>query len=568
MPGRQIFTGAARTFRTGLTTTSLLVLLALAVSANPTSTMAGSISFLPGADPTDVHPVRANLSVLTYRVPGGLLVADRLASEGEPRFGQAFERQFNDSDFFLVQARGRTPAAAELSGRLAALGRVHWHRDDAFLVEIPADNQIEFASLAVQRARIPLDPPPAGWDRNRDLPVQAPRLGPNKDQALIQDFVANLSGPAFFQTIQEISGNAYFFFNGLKSVSTRYYSTADKDLIADYLADKLTGYGYTVTFEEFLSGSTPCRNIVATRTGTTLPDEYVILGAHYDSISPDPTNTAPGAEDNGSGTAAVMEIARIAAGRDFERTIQIVLFDSEEQGLYGSTYFVQQATGSGRNIIAAITMDMVAYYDTNYAVRIEGETPWEWLMATMENQTELLTDIANQKDYNSWGSDHVPFQQAGIPAFLAIDYDYGGYPGYHRTDDVWNQISASAQIGTQIMTACAATLAEVAVLQSDLSGVGPVPDFGPLALVAYPNPFNPQVSFVFSPPRGLTGEFAVFDVTGRRVAVLARGDFGEGLNRLQWDGTDLNGHAVSSGTYIGRLLSDGQVASVAVNLVR
>ena len=380
--------------------------------------------------------------------------------------------------------------------------------------------------------------------------------------------MANVSGPAFFQTIQEISGHAYFFYNGLKSVTTRYYSTADKDLVGDYLADKLTGYGYTVTFDPFLSGGTQCRNIIATKTGTTLPDEYVVVGGHYDSISPNPTNAAPGAEDNGSGTASVMEIARIAAARDFERTIQFVLFDSEEQGLFGSAHFVDDATRSGRNIVAAITMDMVAYYNANYSVRIEGETPWEWLMATMESQVNIHTDIANQKDYNSWGSDHVPFQQAGIPAFLAIDYDYGSYPGYHQTDDNWNQIVSSASIGTQITKACAATMAEVAILQPDSSPVGDLPEFGPLEMVAYPNPFNPQVMINFSPQQAVSGELAVYDISGRRVAVLARGEFAQGLNQVRWNGTDESGQAVSSGAYICRLEAGGMSTSVAINLVR
>jgi len=247
---------------------------------------------------------------------------------------------------------------------------------------------------------------------------------------------------------------------------------------------------------------------------------------------------------------------------------QFVLFDSEEQGLVGSYHFVDAAASAGRNIISAITMDMVAFYDTHYAVRIEGQTPWEWLMAIMENQTNLHTDIGNQKDYNSWGSDHVPFQQAGIPAFLAIDYDYGSYPGYHQTSDTWNQIVTSAHIGTQITKACAGTLAEVAGLQSDLSGVGDLPAYGPIDMVAYPNPFNPQVMIAFSPEKDVTGELVVFDLTGRRVAVLAQGEFQQGLNQVRWNGTDTAGRAVSSGTYVCQLRAGKALTSVMVNLVR
>jgi len=552
----------------GPTTLLALALVALTVTVIPVSVSAAGLSFLPEASLADIHPVRANLSVLTYPVPGGLLVADRLSPGSDSRFGEAFTARYEGSEFFLVQGKGHLFAGKDMAGTLAALGHIHWQQETVLVVEIPTANRTRFAAMDIDRTHIPLDAPPVGWTRNLERPVLTPDMNSNKDLALIQDFVGNVSEPAFFLTIQEISGHVSFNYNGFQNVSTRFYTTSDKDLVADYLADKLTGYGYTVEFDSFLSGGHPCRNIVATKTGTTYPDEYVVVGGHYDSISPDPTNLAPGAEDNGSGTASVMEIARISAGRDFERSVQFVLFDSEEQGLRGSYHFVDEATQDGRDIIAAITMDMVSYYDRNYAVRIEGQIAWEWLMTIMENQTNILTDIGNQKDYYSWGSDHVPFQQAGIPAFLAIDFDYASYPGYHRTTDTWSQVSTTAHIGTQITIACAGTLAEVAVLQSGSSPVADLPAFGSIDLVAFPNPFNPQVMVAFSPDRDVTGELAVFDLTGKRVAVLARGAFARGLNQVSWNGKDEGGRAVSSGTYICRLTAGDQTHSVAVSLVR
>lgn len=548
-------------------TMKCLVLSALVVFLFPQGVGAAGLTFVPDAKTADIHPARPNLSVLTYPVPGGLLVADRLAPGAETRYGKPFLRREPDSDFFLVQGKGHPHDVDEMRARLQVNGHIHWQGGGAFLVEVAARDLPHFAAQHIDRVRIPLTPPPSGWDRpHRDPSADA--TGHRETADLIQDFVANFSQPAFGQVIQEISGNAYFFYNGLKSVTTRYYSTADKDLIAEYLASKLTTYGYDVTFDEFMSGGVTCRNVVATRTGTTLPDEYVVVGAHYDSISQSPTINAPGAEDNGSGTAAVMEIARLAADRDFERTVQFVLFDSEEQGLYGSYHFVQDATAAGRDIIAAITLDMVAYFDANYAVRIEGETPWEWLMATMETYVGDLTDISSQKDYNSWGSDHVPFQQAGIPAFLAIDYDYGVYPGYHQTSDVWSQIEGTYHLGSEIGKACAATLADVAGLQPDVSAAGDVPTTVAIDLVAYPNPFNPRVTILFEADRDLDGEMAVYDLTGRKIAVLRQGRFSQGLNRMQWNGRDRAGRAMSSGTYVCRLQAGDRTKTVNINLVR
>ncbi len=534
----------------------------------PVTPQAAGLSFLSATTVEDIHPVRPDLSVLTYRVPGGLLVADRLAPGRETRFGQAFVPRFEQSEFFLVQGKSHRHAAAETAIRLSRLGHIHWRSEGVFVVEVPPNHQLRFAGENLDRAHIPLSAPPAGWDRHRHASVLTPPTNSAKGIAGVQDFVANISQPAFFQTIQEISGFIDFSFNGPQSISTRFYDTADKTLVADYLADILTSYGYTVEFDEFKVNKITCRNIIATKIGTITPDEYVIVGGHYDSISPTPATLAPGAEDNGSGTAAVMEIARIAAGRDFERSVQFVLFDAEEQGLFGSSHFVDDATTAGRNIIAAITMDMIAYYVSRYSVRIEGETPWEWLMTVMANQVSAHTQISYQKDYFSWGSDHVPFQQAGIPAFLAIDYDYAEYPAYHEADDNWLQIAASATLGTQIAIACAATLAEVAVLQPDPSPVDDLPQFGPVELVAYPNPFNPRITFVFSPEREVSGQLAIFDLTGKRVAVLAEGTFPQGLNRVSWQGENENGRAVSSGTYICRMQTADQTVAVTVILVR
>ena len=269
------------------------------------------------------------------------------------------------------------------------------------------------------------------------------------------------------QVLQEISGAVPFTYQGTpRTVSTRYYNTSDKTLVADYLADKMAGFGYIVTFQPFTVGSTSCRNVIATKIGTVYPDEYVIVGGHYDSTSSQPQTLAPGCDDNGSGASLVVEIARMAATYDFERSIQFVLFDSEEQGLNGSYHFVDEAVGASQTIIAAITADMVTYYSSHYGVIIEGESPWEWLMSIMESQTTTYTALTSRKDYNSWGSDHVPFQQAGIPAFLAIEWDWDDYLYYHSTQDNWSHVQATAHIGFEISQACAATLAEVAGLIS------------------------------------------------------------------------------------------------------
>ncbi len=337
--------------------------------------------------------------------------------------------------------------------------------------------------------------------------------------------------------------------------------------MAGYLAQKLTGYGYDVVLDPFTVNGTPCQNVIATKIGTVHPDEFVILGGHFDSTSPQPGTLAPGAEDNGSGTSLVMEIARVSAARDFERTVQFVLFDAEEAGLRGSQHFVADAVAAGRDIVGAITADMVSYYDRNYAVIIEGQTAWEWLMTTMASNVAAYSDIGYRKDYYSWGSDHVPFQQAGIAAFLAIDLDYDGYPHYHRTTDNWAAIEPTVPIALQISRAAAATLADVAGLVATPTAVPETPV--PLVrLAAHPNPFNPQTTVSFSLDVPTRGELVIHDLRGRKLATLAAGDLLAGEHTVTWRGVDDGGRALPSGVYIVRLVTGAGATSTELNLVR
>ncbi len=452
-----------------------VVVLSALIMLIPAVAMAAGISFLPGLDRAaaeDKLALEPSVALLTWELPGGLLVAERSGKRGEVSCGEAFTHAFPSSQWFLVDARpvrtGSDPEAVTIK-RLERYGVLHLNHGGFVLVEIPPGALDEFLAGQFELQRIPLEPPPVGWECYGGLVTKAvDRIGGSRlaDPADVAAFLAEGDEPAFQLMLQEITGAVSFDVGGHpQTVSTRYYSTTDKNLVGDYFFGILEDYGYTVEFESFYWNGQLCRNVVATKTGVTTPDEYVVVGAHYDSTSPQALTLAPGAEDNGSGSCLVMEIARMAAGYSFDRSVQFVLFDCEEQGLNGSEHFVDEAVAAGRVIVSAITADMVTYYDSNYGVLIEGETEWEALMSVMEDAVADHTTLNSRKDYYSWGSDHVPFQQAGIPAFLAIDWDWGSYPHYHQTSDTWANVAATAHIGYEISQACAATLAEVAGLQ-------------------------------------------------------------------------------------------------------
>jgi len=409
------------------------------------------------------------------------------------------------------------------------------------------------------------------WIEPRDVDPRTALPGLARVDAEVKnEIVDGIVSSRYAQIVRELSGNIVFWLNdNLESTDNRYTHTAgtgdDIDIAAAYLQDRFEAAGYDVIRQPFQVNATTTDNIIAVKTGTTFPDEIITVGAHYDAISEDPSLRAPGAEDNGSGTAAVLQLAEVFADYETERTIHFVCFSGEEQGLYGSQYYVSQLGANGWNVINALTMDMISAWESNYKVIIEGQTPWESLMTVFEQNVVEYAQIASRKDYFSFGSDHVPFQDAGIPAFLAIDWDYGTYDHYHRTTDRWQYLDAS--LGHRITQAMAGALA-------DLTNPSRVATDAPATRSAislapnFPNPFNPRTVIRFALDRESEISLRVYDLAGRHVQTIVDETLGAGPHLAQWDGTDLQGREVASGTYLLRLMRGEDVVSRRMSLVR
>ncbi len=113
---------------------------------------------------------------------------------------------------------------------------------------------------------------------------------------------------------------------------------------------------------ERLPAPVPMTDVVATLPGDAKPERIVIVSGHYDSRVTDVMNAtanAPGANDDASGVAVALELARVMAGRHYPATIKFVAVTGEEQGLYGSTHLAQEMADGKRNVLAMITNDIV-----------------------------------------------------------------------------------------------------------------------------------------------------------------------------------------------------------------
>lgn len=146
----------------------------------------------------------------------------------------------------------------------------------------------------------------------------------------------------------------------LQDYGTRNCIKPQAVLAQNWIKDQFEGYGLSVEIQDFpMGGYSASDNVNATMTGKVHPDEYVIIGGHYDSYAWG--GQEPGADDNASGTAGVMEVSRILSQFEFERSIVFCAFSGEEYGLYGSEAYASRAEQQEMNILGYFNLDMIGY---------------------------------------------------------------------------------------------------------------------------------------------------------------------------------------------------------------
>ena len=152
---------------------------------------------------------------------------------------------------------------------------------------------------------------------------------------VVQQIINTVNQDSIIKFVSELSGVVPTIINGTsQTIVSRHKLQPGNALAETYIKQKLQNYGLTTTIQMF---STTGKNVYGVKTGTEFPNKKYIICAHFDDM---PSGaTAPGADDNGSGTAAVIEAARIFSQYSFPYTIVFALWDEEEQGLVGSEYY-------------------------------------------------------------------------------------------------------------------------------------------------------------------------------------------------------------------------------------
>jgi len=155
---------------------------------------------------------------------------------------------------------------------------------------------------------------------------------------------------------------------------------------------------------------------------------------------------APGAVDNATGTAAVMEIAHIFAKHPPKMTVCFVLFDAEEVGYFGSKAHVRSLP-SISHIKMMLNLDMIGWTnpDKNY-MEIETYPKYSKLAHVFTRAAEQFCNLPTIFSQHPWGSDHMPYLRKGIPAILTTNFDCVKYPQYHTTFDTSEKVSVDTSL--------------------------------------------------------------------------------------------------------------------------
>ncbi|MCZ6803232.1 MAG: M20/M25/M40 family metallo-hydrolase [Proteobacteria bacterium] len=236
------------------------------------------------------------------------------------------------------------------------------------------------------------------------------------------------------------------------------------DAAQKYIAGQFESSGFQVKFHEYHLNGDTVANIEVELTGTSRPKEIIIVGAHYDAVP-----GAPGANDNGSGVAAILELADRFKDKSFQRTVRFLAFVNEEPPNFmtsnmGSYVYAKAVAKEKENIIAMFSLETIGYFSNetgsqhypilfnlfypnqgNFIAFVSNLSSRKLVTRSIqlfrENSTFPSEGIAAPAFIPgiSW-SDHWSFWQQGYPALMITDTAPYRYPAYHTSGDTPDKV--------------------------------------------------------------------------------------------------------------------------------
>lgn len=253
----------------------------------------------------------------------------------------------------------------------------------------------------------------------------------------------------------------------------------------EYIIQKFTEYGYTVSLQNYELEQKTFTNISAELSGQEKAAEIIVIGAHYDSV-----DGSPGANDNASGVAALLEIARLFKQQSVKRTIQFVAFANEESPFFqttgmGSFVYATQLADQQEKVVAMLALETIGYYTetpnsqaypaplhyfyptTGNFIGFVGQWSARSLVkkvvgifrqhATLPSEGAALPSFIPGVDF----SDHWAFSQYRYPALMITDTAPFRYPFYHTAQDTPDKIDYEKMV--RVILGLKAVIIELAV---------------------------------------------------------------------------------------------------------
>jgi hypothetical protein len=248
----------------------------------------------------------------------------------------------------------------------------------------------------------------------------------------------------------------------LQDFVTRYSYTDSCRRAEEYVASYFTSLGLdSVQLDSYPANGDTWRNVVGTIVGKTHPEKIIIVSGHMDATSEIPDSVAPGCEDNGSGTCAAIEAARVLAGESPDCTVKFIAFTGEDVALNGSDHYAREARARGDDIVCDFNFDMIAWPGGSWGVRLVGVEAARRFVQYEARTASTYTSLEHSESYRSFPSDSRSFDNQGYAATSGYEYGSDPYIYYHTSHDSLYRLSMP--LAAEVTKMAVATLASLAV---------------------------------------------------------------------------------------------------------
>jgi hypothetical protein len=334
---------------------------------------------------------------------------------------------------------------------------------------------------------------------------------------IVAAIIAQVTTPTLAYELAGLTGERPVTVAGISyTIATRNsYQTQPISMATRYAYEQFAGLGLDVTFHNYTWYSNHWRNVVAEKPGVVDPDEIYLITAHIDDLPQ--SALAPGADDNGSGSVAVLMAAKLLAHRRFAYTVRFVLFTGEEQGLHGSAAYAAACAAAGDNILGVVNLDMIAYNsDAQPIIDLHASASVPQSLELTRIFSDVIgvygLDLVPDRFVDSWAisrSDQWSFLTRGYPAFLAIEDWSDHTPQYHQTGDTLSTLNLDYY--ADYTRAAIATIAHLGRLLPGGYLSGTVTDLAtgqPLSNVTVAA-LTPAYQYTFTAPTSSSGAYSL-----------------------------------------------------------